>query len=956
MDGLVMFSVDSPNTPGAAGDVLRVVVSDDDTTRVDHSVLLAEVLPVGTLVSESLRNDFWHVTVDTADQSLEVRTVDGRSLVSFRARGSGPCRLTIEVASGVQVWGLGQCFVAPGARVDWIGHRRQVDACGVHPEFRPYGHGLQTYVAGSEGYIQIPVLLVSGGPQPFGVILDCVYRIEADFTANPLSLVVGSAVAGTPTFPIRAYLVTGASAMDVRRRVMDLLGRPPVPPRKAFGLWVSEFGFENWDDVDRVVNGHRVGSFPIDGIVLDLFWFGGVAQKGVDHSQMGRLGWDITDDPGVDDPFFPDPQGKLSDYAAHHIGFALIEESYVNTNTGTFGEIQQAVPDAFVRDGGSVLKFHNVWLGDEAAMLDWTKPEVGDWIHTHRRKPFMVDYGVQVHWTDLGEPELFGAAASYHGIDLNGIGSRSTRHEDIANVYNLEWHRSIARGYQQGDPDRRKLLLSRSGTAGIQRFGAAIWSGDTGSVMDVLIAHLHAQAHMSCSGIDYYGVDVGGFRREFALPEYVDELYTQWFANSAWFDVPLRPHVDNSQFYENRSEGTLDGPQRHHVAPYEVGHAPSNLENLRTRYRLIPYYYSLAYRAALDGTALFPPPGLAYPDTDLRGIAHQKLIGENLMVAVVAGHGEYARRVYLPSGTWFDFYSGQRFVSSGQWFSFIPEYRQGMFRLPAFARAGAIIPMMYVDADTLDCGGNRRDGSRYEDLILRVFDEGTGSSTFTVYEDDGTTTASPSRRIPIEARRDGRHIIVTVGAADIVPGLAARRPLVVEIVSAASVSAVSVDGTALPAVPVLQRGQRGWTSLDIRTTRACVPDAEVTRQHTFSFEQAGPAPTVASLLLVCDRAFTDFGENVYARFSRPVQTLRGPLDEIKLDPSLTYSYMYPQPPVAQRNCPMWTVYLDEMISNQQVELTFEKRRGTDITFVNPDRRFRSNGTGGYAGELRGSLF
>ena len=204
-----------------------------------------------------------------------------------------------------------------------------------------------------------------------------------------------------------------------------------------------------------------------------------------------------------------------------------------------------------------------------------------------------------------------------------------------------------------------------------------------------------------------------------------------------------------------------------------------------------------------------------------------------------------------------------------------------------------------------------------------MFDEGTGSSTFTVYEDDGTTTASPSRRIPIEARRDGRHIIVTVCAADIVPGLAARRPLVVEIVSAASVSAVSVDGTALPAVPVLQRGQRGWTSLDIRTTRACVPDAEVTRQHTFSFEQAGPAPILASLLSVSDRAFTDFGENVYARFSRPVQTLRGPLDEIKLDPSLTYSYMYPQPPVAQRNCPMWTVYLDEMIPNQQVELTLK---------------------------------
>ena len=94
------------------------------------------------------------------------------------------------------MWGLGQCFADPDARVDWIGHRRQVDQHGVHDEFRPYGHGLQSYVAGTEGYIQIPILMVAGGPQPFAIVLDYVYRIEADFTTNPWSVVLGSAVAG----------------------------------------------------------------------------------------------------------------------------------------------------------------------------------------------------------------------------------------------------------------------------------------------------------------------------------------------------------------------------------------------------------------------------------------------------------------------------------------------------------------------------------------------------------------------------------------------------------------------------------------------------------------------------------------------------------------------------------------------------------------------------------------
>jgi len=65
--------------------------------------------------------------------------------------------------------------------------------------------------------------------------------------------------------------------------------------------------------------------------------------------------------------------------------------------------------------------------------------------------------------------------------------------------------------------------------------------------------------------------------------------------------------------------------------------------------------------------------------------------------------------------------------------------------------------------------------------------------------------------------------------------------------------------------------------------------------------------------------------------------------------------MYPQPPDAQRNCPMWTVHVDEIDPNQDVRLTFEKRRDGAITHSNPRQLYRPTGTGGYAGELRGSL-
>ena len=80
-------------------------------------------------------------------------------------------------------------------------------------------------------------------------------------------------------------------------------------------------------------------------------------------------------------------------------------------------------------------------------------------------------------------------------------------------------------------------MMSRSGAAGIQRFGASMWSGDIGSNLSTLSAHFNAQMNMSFSGIDYFGADIGGFIRE-ALRGDLNELYTQWFADGMMVDVP----------------------------------------------------------------------------------------------------------------------------------------------------------------------------------------------------------------------------------------------------------------------------------------------------------------------------------------------------------------------------------------------------------------------------------
>ncbi|MET9311971.1 hypothetical protein ABZX12_09110 [Kribbella sp. NPDC003505] len=150
----------------------------------------------------------------------------------------------------------------------------------------------------------------------------------------------------------------------------------------------------------------------------------------------------------------------------------------------------------------------------------------------------------------------------------------------------------------------------------------------------------------------------------------LNELYTQWLANSAWFDLPIRPHTENLC---NCAETSSDS----------IGDVPSNLANLRQRYELMP---PLVYQYQ-NGP-------------NVREIGHEKLIGKDLLVGVVAGANQRQRDVYL--------------------------------------RVGAIIPKMAVDDQTMNAVGKRADGTTRNELVARVYADSTASS-FTLAEDDGTT-------------------------------------------------------------------------------------------------------------------------------------------------------------------------------------------------------------------------
>jgi alpha-glucosidase len=701
--------------------------------------------------------------------------------------------LTFTRSGEMDVYGLGQQFVEAGnANIDWDGRVR---------ESGPYGNVMKGFNGGSNGNTQIPVMYSVNGAthENYALFLDNKYKQRWDFTGESLWTVE---MFGDR---LRFYLMTGPDLPDLRKDYMELVGRPLVPPRKAFGLWVSEYGYDDWGELDDRLQSLRAGKFPVDGFVLDLQWFGG-RQDCSDDTQMGSLTWDTQK--------FPNPSRKIGALRDNHgVGIMLIEEAYVGKNLPEYSDL---------KNRGCLVKKHaedpdstyltgectgNCWWG-KGGMIDYTNDSCSDYWHDAKRR-HRINEGVIGHWTDLGEPEM------YPAIGCPDTGAYADGAEaDAHNVFNLKWLRGIYRGYSRNNVEQRPFMMSRSGAAGIQRFGAAMWSGDIASRLSSLAAHAANQMHMSLSGIDYYGGDIGGFHRN--LEGDLDEMYTQWYAYGMMFDVPGRPHTENLC---NCKE----------TAPDRIGDKAGNLGNTRLRYELVPYLYSLAHRAYRFGEPLMPPPVLYYQtDENVRNMGHEKMIGRDLLAAVVAKHGETQRDVYLPAGTWIDWHTNQRIQSGGIWLPDVQAYRNGKLTLPLYAREGAVIPMMFVDDKTMNALGRRSDGTAHDELIVKVFAfDGGGSSTFTLYEDDGNTIAYQEgevRATDISHSREGNIATVKVNASEgTYDGSAASRNNLVKLVADNVAADVTLNGNRLSKHSTLDdfmAADSGWVNAGDKTIMA----------------------------------------------------------------------------------------------------------------------------------------
>lgn len=791
--------------------------------------------------------------------------------------------LTFTPETMQHVYGLGEQFITPGsADGDWTGR--------VRSPGDNFGNQMVAFGNGFNGNAQIPILYAVGPNNAnYALFLDQVQKQNWDFTGNPWKV-------ETWGDPIRWYVMTGPNVPSLRQAYLELTGRPPVPPKKMFGLWVSEFGYDNWTEIDGRLNDLRTDKFPVDGFMLDLQWFGGVPSTGNQPSQMGRLTWSAH---------FPDAATQLARYKNRDgIGIITIEESYIDSSLPEHADLQNR--GYLVRAGcatcAPVYLDYNPWWG-KGGMIDWTLDAAADYWHDLKRQALIND-GVIGHWTDLGEPEQYSSTGWANGV-LPGLHTQADYH----NLYNFKWLQSIARGYNRHQLARRPFMVSRSGAAGIQRFGAGMWSGDIGSNLANLATHQNVQMHMSMSGIDYFVSDIGGFHRE-GLNSDLKELYTQWFANEMMFGVPARPHTENLC---NCKE----------TAPDKIGGLASNLANARQRYELSPYTYSLAHRAYLAGEPVAPPLVYYYQnDMTVREMGSEKLLGRDLLVATVASPGATQRDIYLPAGDWINYHSNQWFHSTGQTYSAQPLYQDGVFRLPTYARAGAIIPKMFVDEKTLNILGQRTDGSLRNELIVRVY-VSSNPSSFMLYEDDGETIRYQSGAVRTTALSqqlaDSRATVTIAAANGNYSDAPVSRDNVIELVTKnAQALEVTLNGGSLAHYPTraaFDAAGSGWFNAGNNLILAKSGNLSIAASKAFVFTLANDARPVSEEF-VCNNGATWFGQAVYVVGNVPALGNWSPADAVKLDPT---SY------------PIWTKTISNLPPSTAIEWKCIKRRETGDT-------------------------
>jgi alpha-glucosidase (family GH31 glycosyl hydrolase) len=147
---------------------------------------------------------------------------------------------------------------------------------------------------------------------------------------------------------------------------------------------------------------------------------------------------------------------------------------------------------------------------------------------------------------------------------------------------------------------------------------------------------------------------------------------------------------------------------------------------LHIRYRLLPYYYTLFYKAHTNGSTVIRPLFHEYPkDKQTLDIFLQFLIGSNIMIAPVTDEGARQVEIYIPSSDWFNYYTGEEYLYS----KIFRNISAPLDTIPILLKGGSIIPIQEY--------ANNTKYSRKKPFGLIIILNSQGNAEGDLFYDDG---------------------------------------------------------------------------------------------------------------------------------------------------------------------------------------------------------------------------
>lgn len=465
----------------------------------------------------------------------------------------------------------------------------------------------------------------------YGIFVDSTF--EVNFRLGSESTATFSII--NPTDELDFYVIINSKFKDILNEYTELTGKPPVPPKWSFGIWMST-GFMpvTQEEVIRIAKEIRKRRLPVDVLHIDPYW-------------MSDLHWtDFT----WDKEAFPDPEAMIN--TLHKMGFKLCLwiNPYVIHVSPIFEELEKE--GYFLKKEDESTYLYDAWLKlkPPCGIIDMTNPKAIAWFKSNLKK--LLDMGVDTFKVDFGE-EIPGDAYFHNG----------KTGKEMHNLYSLLYAKIVFETIQKVK-GKQAIIWCRSGTAGSQKYPIH-WSGDPHATYTGMTSTLRGGLSLLMSGFSFWSSDIGGF-----YGKSTKDLFVRW-TQFGIFSSHCRFHGTSTRY------------------PWDYGKEAEEIvkKYMELRYELLPYIYTYAHEAHEFGIPIMRPMMLEFQEDPNCWFAElQYMFGQELLIAPIFNNtGE--RCIYLPRGRWIDYWTKKVYYGERNIF-----VKKGLDQMPIFVKENSIIP------------------------------------------------------------------------------------------------------------------------------------------------------------------------------------------------------------------------------------------------------------------------